>query len=73
MPEISRFFGIVIKMFFDVKVIETPAGQSPFRTIVDKMGMGNPIEPYNEHLEKVTSGIYSAFGIGHMRQLKTRQ
>lgn len=56
-----------------VKVIESPAGQRPFRTVVDKMGMGNAIEPYNEHLEELTSGIYSAFGIGHMRQLKTRQ
>jgi NAD(P)-dependent dehydrogenase (short-subunit alcohol dehydrogenase family) len=55
-----------------VKVIETPAGQRPFRTIIDVMGMGGAIQPYNEHLEKLSSGIYSAFGIGQMRQLKTR-
>jgi NAD(P)-dependent dehydrogenase (short-subunit alcohol dehydrogenase family) len=55
-----------------VRLIETPAGQRPFRTIVDKMGMGDAIQPYNEQLEKLTSGIYSAFGIGQMRQLKTR-
>jgi hypothetical protein len=34
--------------------------------------MGDAIQPYNEQLEKLTSGIYSAFGIGPMRQLKTR-
>lgn len=53
-----------------VKLIETPAGLRPFRTVVDKMGMGDAIQSYNEHLETVTSGIYSAFGIGHLRQLK---
>lgn len=52
-----------------VKVIETPAGQRPFRTIIDTMGMGGAIQPYNEQLEKLASGIYSAFGIGHMREL----
>jgi hypothetical protein len=53
-----------------VKLIETPAGQRPFRTVVDKMGMGDAIQSYNEQLETVTTGIYSAFGIGHLRQLK---
>jgi NAD(P)-dependent dehydrogenase (short-subunit alcohol dehydrogenase family) len=56
-----------------VQVIETRAGQRPFRTIVDKMGMGDAIQPYNEHLEKISSGIYSAFAIGHLRQLETRR
>jgi len=56
-----------------VGVIETPAGQRPFRTVVDKMGMGDAINPYNEHLARVTSGIYSAFGIGHLLQLKTER
>jgi len=55
-----------------VKVIATPAGQRPFRTIVDKMGMGVAIQPYNEQLEKLTAGIYAAFGIGQMRELKTQ-
>lgn len=53
-----------------VKVIETPAGRREFRTIVDKMGMADAIQPYNEHLEKVMSGIYTAFGMAQMRQLK---
>lgn len=29
------------------------------------------IQPYNEQLETLSSGIYAAFGIGHLRQLKT--
>jgi NAD(P)-dependent dehydrogenase (short-subunit alcohol dehydrogenase family) len=56
-----------------VEVIETPAGQRPFRTIVDKMGMGDAINPYNEQLDRITAGIYSAFGIGHLRQLNTQK
>lgn len=56
-----------------VRVIETPAGQRPFRTVVDKMGMGDAIQPYNDQLEKLTTGIYTAFGIGHLRELKVKK
>ena len=56
-----------------MNVVETPAGRRPFRTIVDKMGMGDAIDPYNAQLEAVTSGIFAAFGIDHLRQLKTSQ
>lgn len=56
-----------------VGVIETPAGQRPFRTVVDKMGMGDAIQPYNEQLDRITGGIYSAFGIAHLRQLNTQK
>ncbi|MEM9120222.1 MAG: SDR family oxidoreductase [Cyanobacteria bacterium P01_F01_bin.56] len=51
-------------------LIETPAGQRRFRTVVDKMGMGDHIESYNEQLEQITSGIYNAFGMGDMLKLK---
>ncbi len=51
-------------------LIDTPAGQRKFRTAVDKMGMGDPINGYNDHLEQITSGIYGAFGMGDMLQLK---
>lgn len=54
-----------------VQVIETPAGRRQFRTVVDRMGMGEAVEPYNEHLEKLGAGIYAAFGIAHLRQVKT--
>ena len=55
------------------KVISTPAGQRPFRTVVDKMGMGAPIEPYNESLHQLTEGVYGAFGMGDMLKLKVEQ
>lgn len=50
-------------------LVDTPAGQRSFRTIVDKMGMGDHFETYNQQLELVTKGIYSAFGIGEMLKL----
>jgi NAD(P)-dependent dehydrogenase (short-subunit alcohol dehydrogenase family) len=53
-----------------VKLVETPAGQRPFRTVVDKLGMGDPIEAYNDHLAEVTTGVYTAFGMANMLQLK---
>lgn len=52
------------------RLIDTPPGQRPFRTVVDKMGMGDHIKGYNDHLEQVTSGIYNAFGMGEMLKLK---
>ncbi len=51
-------------------LIDTPAGQRNFRTVVDKMGMGDPIKSYNDQLEQITSGIYNAFGMGDMLKLK---
>lgn len=51
-------------------LIDTPAGGRRFRTVVDKMGMGDHIVGYNEQLAQITSGIYNAFGIGDMLKLK---
>ena len=51
-------------------LIDTPAGQRSFRTIVDKMGMGGPINGYNDQLEQITFEIYNAFGMGDMLKLK---
>jgi NAD(P)-dependent dehydrogenase (short-subunit alcohol dehydrogenase family) len=56
-----------------VNVIETPAGQRPFRTVVDKMGMGEAIQPYNEQLEQLTSGLYAAFEMGDLLKLKIKE
>ena len=53
-----------------LNVIETPAGQRPMRTVVDKMGMGDHIAKYNDHLQQVTEGIYTAFGMEEMLKLK---
>jgi len=52
------------------RLVDTPPGQRPFRTVVDKMGMGEHIKGYNDHLEQVTSGVYNAFGLGDMLKLK---
>jgi NAD(P)-dependent dehydrogenase (short-subunit alcohol dehydrogenase family) len=53
-----------------VEVIETPAGQRRFRTTVDKMGMADAIDPYNDHLEKVTFGLAQAMDMADMLKLK---
>lgn len=52
------------------QIISQKKGSRPFRTVVDNMGMGTPIEPYNKSLEQLTSGIYGAFGIGHLLKVK---
>lgn len=52
------------------ELVETPAGQRRFRTVVDNMGMGDHIEGYNDQLEQITAGIYGAFGMGDMLKLK---
>ena len=44
-------------------------GQRRFRTVVDKMGMGDHMEGYNDQLEQILAGIYGAFGIGDMLKL----
>ncbi len=38
--------------------------------VLDKMGIGTPIEPYNESLHQLTEGVYGAFGMGDMLKLK---
>ena len=52
------------------QVIAAPRGERPFRTVVDKMGMGDHIGTYNDHLDQVTNGIYSAFGMADMLKVK---
>ena len=49
-----------------LKLIETPASDRPFRTTVDALGMGEPVEKYNEHLAQITNGIYGTLGIEGM-------
>lgn len=50
-------------------LINMPAGQRKFRTVVDKMGMGEPIEEYNNQHEQLTSEIFNTFGIEKMLKL----
>ena len=54
-----------------LKLIDTPAGQRDFRTIVDFMGMAEPAGILNSTQDKVLGRLYEAFGIAEMRTLKT--
>lgn len=51
-------------------LIEKPASERPFRTIVDFMPWRDGIQKYNEHFEELTQGIYGAFGMGDMLKFK---
>ncbi len=53
-----------------LRVIELPRGQRPFRTVVDGLGMGDPIEKYNLAADQTTKGIYTAFGMDSMLKVK---
>lgn len=53
-----------------VGLVQSNQGERKFRTIVDKMGMGDHIEGYNDGLNQITQGIYGAFGIEHLLNLK---
>ena len=52
-----------------VALLAKPFGERPLRTTVDKMGMGEHLEGYNDHISKVTDGIYSAFHINHLLEV----
>lgn len=54
------------------KVIKTPRGQRPFRTTVDRVGMGAAVEPYNKAAEELQKGVYAAFGMSDVLKLKTQ-
>ena len=51
-------------------LVNAAPAERPFRTVVDKMGMGDAITPYNEALHQLTHGIYSNFGIEGMLTVK---
>ncbi|KAA3634980.1 MAG: SDR family NAD(P)-dependent oxidoreductase [Calditrichaeota bacterium] len=51
-------------------VIEEQPGKRPFRTVVDGLGMGDPIKQYNEAADKMTNGIYNAFGMADMLKIQ---
>jgi len=54
-------------------LINTPAGQRKFRTVVDKMGMGEHIEGYNNQHKQFTSEIFNMFGIEKMLELSVEK
>jgi NAD(P)-dependent dehydrogenase (short-subunit alcohol dehydrogenase family) len=51
-------------------LINLPHGEKPFRTTVDFIGMGDHVQKYNEHLDQVTTGLYTNFGIAGMLSVK---
>jgi NAD(P)-dependent dehydrogenase (short-subunit alcohol dehydrogenase family) len=53
-----------------VELIEKPYGEKPFRTPVDFIGMGDLIQKYNEHLEQITTGLYTNFGLNGLLTVK---
>jgi NAD(P)-dependent dehydrogenase (short-subunit alcohol dehydrogenase family) len=52
------------------KLIDKPYGEKPFRTTIDFIGMGDHVQKYNEHLDQVTTGLYTNFGIAGMLRVK---
>lgn len=52
-----------------VRVINMAPGTRPFRTEVDRSGMGEPIKPYNDQLASVTEALYTSFGMEGMLRL----
>jgi NAD(P)-dependent dehydrogenase (short-subunit alcohol dehydrogenase family) len=53
-----------------VDVVGRRPGTRPFRTEVDKVGMGDAVRGYNEHLAQLTAGLYTNFGMEGMLSLK---
>lgn len=53
-----------------LSVVNTPRGDRPFRTVVDGLGMGAPIQKYNEAANQLTNGIYNTFGMAGMLKVQ---
>lgn len=51
-------------------LIDMPASERPFRTVVDFMPWRDGIAHYNEQFNELTTGIYTAFGMGDMLEVK---
>lgn len=52
-----------------VKLVNTPFGEKPFRTVVDFSGLKESIENYNEILNQTTKAIYTANGVDNLLTL----
>lgn len=53
-----------------VELVEKPYGEKPFRTPVDFIGMGDLIQKYNEHLDQITTGLYTNFGLNGLLSVR---
>lgn len=52
-----------------VELLELPHGEKPFRTVVDFMGLKEPIENYNKALHQTTQQIYTANVVDNLLSL----
>ena len=52
-----------------LKLLKTPRGERPFRTVVDGMGMAEPIQGIVDSTEQAHQGIYKAFQMDAMLSL----
>jgi len=52
-----------------VKLVNTPFGEKPFRTVVDFSGLKQAIENYNNVLNETTRAIYIANGVDNLLSL----
>ncbi len=55
-----------------VSLVAAAPGTRPFRTEVDKVGMGDAVVPMNELAETTTHALFTNFGMGDMLTLKTK-
>lgn len=51
------------------ELVDMPFGEKPFRTVVDFMGLKEPIEQYNKALAQTTHGIYASMGTENLLSL----
>lgn len=49
-----------------VELVEARTGQRPFRTVVDRMGMGMAVDPLNQQQAQITEHLFRSFGLGHL-------
>lgn len=54
-----------------IAVVGAKHGTRPFRTAVDRIGMGEPLTGYNDHLAQVTEGLFGSLGMEDMLRVKT--
>ena len=52
-----------------VALLDMPFGKKPFRTVVDRTGVGPQIERCNDVLHQVTRTVFTSFGIAQMLDL----
>ena len=53
-------------------LIDTPAGTRPARTVVDFIGMAEPVSMMNDQLAQVTASLYQAFGTEGLLKLNVQ-